>query len=181
MGRIGADQARLAGRWLGQQVTADVTRGQSTGTHASEHQVGKVLTNPAPAFQYFHQRSGYLRRFGIESEFAEDFLHQGLDAEQQRPSCRKAALGKLDEVALQMHIRRFEPVTASFKQLRRKRQAAVGQRVAGVFPGWGSIEIDQGPGQHLDREAGIDQQFIMGALERQPGQRVTEHIQLIAT
>ncbi|MNP21222.1 hypothetical protein D3C76_1138320 [compost metagenome] len=79
-----------------------------------------------------------------------------------------------------MHIRGFEPVSAGFKQLRRKRLAAVGQHVAGIFPRWGSIEIDPGPGQYLNRQAGIDQQFIMGALERQPGQRVSEHIQLIA-
>ena len=37
---------------------------------------------PAPAFQHFHQGGRYLRRFGIEGEFAEDFLHQGLNAEQ---------------------------------------------------------------------------------------------------
>ncbi|MNT58024.1 hypothetical protein D3C72_1954360 [compost metagenome] len=59
--------------------------------------------------------------------------------------------------------------------------AAVGQRVAGVFPRRGQIEVQRGPGQHLDREAGVDQQFIMRALERQPGQRVAEHVQLIAT
>ncbi|MNN46016.1 hypothetical protein D3C81_1603750 [compost metagenome] len=80
MGRIGADQPWLARWWLGQQVATDVARGQSTGAYASEHQVSKVLADPASAFQHFHQRRRHLGSFSIESELAEDFLHQRLHA-----------------------------------------------------------------------------------------------------
>ena len=113
---VGADQAWLARRWLGQQVAADITRRQTTGAHAGQHQVSEVLTNPAPTLQHFHQRRRHLGGFGIEGEFAEDLLHQRLHAEQQRPPWRKTALRELDEVALQMHIRRFKPVTTGFEQ-----------------------------------------------------------------
>ncbi|MNO59806.1 hypothetical protein D3C76_504020 [compost metagenome] len=100
MGGVGADQSWLARRWLGQQVAADVARGQAPGAYAGEHQVGKILADPAPTLQHFYQRRRHLSRFGIEGELSEDFLHQSLNAEQQRPPRREAALGKFDEVAL---------------------------------------------------------------------------------
>ncbi|MNL57401.1 hypothetical protein D3C87_1809590 [compost metagenome] len=100
MGCIGTNQPWLAWWRLGQQVAADVARGQSPGAYTGEHQVGKILADPASAFQHFHQRRRHLSRFGIEGKLAEDFLHQSLNAEQQRPPRREAALGKFDEVAL---------------------------------------------------------------------------------
>ncbi|MNG08376.1 hypothetical protein D3C84_917290 [compost metagenome] len=94
---------------------------------------------------------------GVEGEFAEDFLHQRLNAEQQRPARRKTTFREFDEIALQMHIRRFEPVTTRFEHVGRKRLAAVGQCVAGFFPGRRLIEIQRWPGQHFDGKTGVDQ------------------------
>ena len=78
VGRIGADQPWLAGRWLGQQVAADVTRRQTARAQAGEHQVGEVLAHATAALQHFHQRRGDLGGFSIEGELAENLLHQRL-------------------------------------------------------------------------------------------------------
>ncbi|MNT41351.1 hypothetical protein D3C72_1777090 [compost metagenome] len=118
VGCIGTNQPWLAWRWLGQQVATDVPRRQPSGTYAGEHQVSKVLADPASALQHLYQRCSHLGRFGIEGELAEDFLHQRLHAEQQRSTRRKTALRKLDEIFLQMHIRRLKPVSAGFEQFR---------------------------------------------------------------
>ena len=78
MGGIGADQPWLAGRWLGEQVAADITRRQAARAQAGEHQMGEVLAHAASALQHFHQRRGDLGGFGIEGEFTEDLFHQRL-------------------------------------------------------------------------------------------------------
>ncbi|MNV56383.1 hypothetical protein D3C71_1486630 [compost metagenome] len=88
---------------------------------------------------------------------------------------------ELDEVFLQMHIRRFEPVSTGFEQFWRQRLAAVGQCASCVFPRRRLTGVQHRSGQYFDREAGVDQQLIVGTLERQPGQRIAEYIQLIAT
>src|SRR5471032_1099419 len=105
VGCIGANHPWLPRWWLGQQITTDVARRQTTGTNTRQHQVSEVLTEAAPAFQHFHQRRRHLGGLGIEGEFAENLLHQCLDAQQQRPTRWKTAFRELDEVALQMHVR----------------------------------------------------------------------------
>ncbi|MNN26143.1 hypothetical protein D3C81_1396430 [compost metagenome] len=117
MGRIGADQPRLPGRWLRQQIATDVTRGQSPGTHTRQHQVRKVLAHPPPPLQHLHQRSCDLRGLGVEGELAEDLLHQRLYPQHQRPPRRKTAFGEFDEGALQVHIRRLEAITTRLQHL----------------------------------------------------------------
>ncbi len=104
MGRIGADQPWLAGRWLGEQVAADVPRRQAPRAQAGEHQVGEVLAHATTALEHFHQRRGDLGGFGIERELAENLLHQRLHTQQQWLAGRKTAFGKLDEGFFQVHV-----------------------------------------------------------------------------
>ena len=87
---VSPDQPWLARRRPGQQVAADVTGRKAQRAQATDHQMGKVLTNTAFLFQHFKDRRRYGGRLRIKGEFLENFCHQGLCTEQNRPFGWKA-------------------------------------------------------------------------------------------
>ncbi len=86
---VGANQAFLAVRWIGEQVAADVAHGQAKSTQATNLQVSEILANAAPVGQHLGKRrrdGGCLR---IVLKFLVNAARQVENAFQKRPPRRK--------------------------------------------------------------------------------------------
>jgi hypothetical protein len=90
---VAANQARLAGRWLGEQVAAHVPGGQAQRAQAGHQDVGKVLANSSFVLQR-------LQRWGVDvgagrfvMEIAVHSGREGSGCLHERASGRETALG----------------------------------------------------------------------------------------
>ena len=106
VGCVATYQARLAGRWTGQQVTADITRRQADRAQAGDHDVGEVLAHPFALRQRFERRCCDLGAFALVGEVVMDAVHQIQRGREQAGTRRETGAGIGREFGLAGRVRR---------------------------------------------------------------------------
>ena len=177
---IGTDQARLARRRPGQQVAADIARGEAKCPQAGDHQVGEILADAALLLEHLHDRRRHGGCLGIELEFSEDFRHQRLGTDQDRRIGREAIGGIGGQLMLDTDMRALEQEARRVEIFRQRRRRIVGQAIAHGFPGQRSFQVFRQMRRDGDGHRRTDTQAVMRGVEGDPGYRVAERVLAVA-
>ena len=114
---IAAYQARLPRLRVGEQIAADITRWQSVGAQAGNHDVGKVLADALALCQRLQRRGVDLRALALVGEVVVDALHQVTRCRHQRHTRRKAWPGVSGEFRVARGVgRRKNELRSSVKR-----------------------------------------------------------------
>ena len=106
MGSVGADEAGLAGRWLREQVAADIARRQAHRAKARDHDVREVLAYAFALRQRLDCRRVDLGAFGLVVEVAVHALREVHRDVEGRPTGDEAGPCIGREVVVAWHVRR---------------------------------------------------------------------------
>lgn len=160
VGGIGADEAFLAWRGSGFEVTADVAGGEAEGAQAGDHDLGEVLADAAALFEDFGDGGGDVGGFGIEEKVLIDAAVEVGDAVEDGASGGEGGAGVVSEGGSGGDegggVGEFGGgVNALFER--------GGAGVAQAFPGGGSKGVDGIGIVDFDEAAGDDLQLGVGA------------------
>jgi hypothetical protein len=177
MRRIGAHQARLAGRGVGQDVAAHVAGGQADRAQAADHQLGKILADAAAAAQDLFEWSRDVGGAAVERKIGEDAVGQV----ERRVEVRAARGETCARVGFQVRepgdVGRRVHIAAGFQRI-----GAAGRPHQGAhaFPRQGMGDpVQAGADAQGDDRFGMDQQIVVGQGEGDVADGVAEVVEAI--
>src|ERR1700747_2837045 len=106
MRRVGADQPRLTGRWIGKEIAADITRSKTERPQTANLQVREVLADTMSIGEDSYHGRGDRGRSRIEGKPVMDSMHQFDCRAEHRPTGCKRLAGELGQLRRRGDVRR---------------------------------------------------------------------------